>query len=111
MQGRTDSRLGAVAGFHRPLAGVAGRSCLYRNLFVVCAHVAPASASPRQPGLLNWMGRIYEEVKMEKRILMLATVAPPRRCLNWCAAKNYMRPLRCGLVFSRAFTNSTRFAS
>jgi hypothetical protein len=24
---------------------------------------------------------------MEKRILMLATVAPPRRCLKWCAAK------------------------
>ena len=36
---------------HGPLAGVAGRSCLYRNLFVVGAHVTPAFSSPRQPGL------------------------------------------------------------
>src|SRR6202022_831347 len=60
----TDIILGAVGGSHRPRAGVAGRSCLYRNLFVVCAHVTPASSSPRQPGLRRprhaWGGRVNE---------------------------------------------------
>ena len=31
-----------IEGFYG--RGVSGRSCLYRNLFVVCARVAPASA-------------------------------------------------------------------